>query len=94
MTNDALRVVLVLVAWSIAGLALPMRAEAVTVFSADGTELIESDLTPPRHRLAVLFVHDHGISLAHRVTSGRTVNDPLISLVTIPLEATISKSYR
>ncbi len=59
MTNDALRVVLVLVAWSIAGLALPMRAEAVTVFSADGTELIESDLTPPRHRLAVLFVHGH-----------------------------------
>ncbi len=59
MTNYALRVVSVLVAWSIAGLALPLLADAVTVFSADGTALIESDLTPPRHRLAVLFVHGH-----------------------------------
>ncbi len=59
MTNHARRVSLMLVAGLTVGLALPFWAGAVTVFSADGTELIESDLTPPRHRLAVLFVHGH-----------------------------------
>jgi hypothetical protein len=59
MTICVQRVSLVLVVWLTAGLAFPFWARAVTVFSADGAELTESELTPPRHRLAVLFVHGH-----------------------------------
>jgi hypothetical protein len=54
----ALRVPLLLV-MLIAGLALPFRAGAVTVFSADGVALVESALTPPSRRMPVLFVHGH-----------------------------------
>ena len=59
MKNCLQRALLVLVAGLAAALAFPFRAGAVTVFSADGAELIETHLTPPRHRHALLFVHGH-----------------------------------
>jgi hypothetical protein len=36
-----------------------IRAEAATVFCADGTPLIEDALTPPDNPIPVLFVHGH-----------------------------------
>jgi hypothetical protein len=43
----------------ISGTTLFIRAEAATVFCADGTPLVEDALTPPDNAIPVLFVHGH-----------------------------------
>jgi hypothetical protein len=59
MTQRALQLALMLVVFLAALMTIPSRTWAVKVFSADGTELSESDLKPPKHHTPVLFVHGH-----------------------------------